>query len=425
MINSIKKILNNEYIFSIITKSLMLVIGFFHTAICARYLGPELKGLSAYITGVVTVWCIIITCGMHEAYPFFRKKNHTEDFCKKYMNNIITLYVFLLLVSVGISIFFVKVSFEVVVCIILTPLYAYQVIVSYVSLIEMPNLRNKSMTVICIIDLIFTVIIFLFTKSNLFWAVLILVFSNLFQAIYFTAILKIKYDIKDVSIKYILELSKFGFLPMIALLLTSLNYRLDIIMLRWFDNVNLAEIGIYSVAITLAEKALLIPNAVKEILLSKLTKEKGVNEVVKTMKLCFPISLLIALLIFCVGKFVIVILYGIEFQNAYGLTVISLVGVSFTIYLKMISTYNVVHGKQKTNLKLLIICNLINFLLNLSFIPKFGVYGAAYASTISYFICGIMFLIQFTKCNNISLKNVIIIEKEDIVSIKSKIFKSR
>ena len=97
-------------------------------------------------------------------------------------------------------------------------------------------------------------------------------YSPLFKSVYFTYKLHFNFSLKYIHKELIVELLKFGFFPMLALLLTSLNYKIDIIMLNMSRNITMAQIGVYSIGVALADKTVYIPDAVKEILLSKLAK---------------------------------------------------------------------------------------------------------------------------------------------------------
>ena len=54
---------------------------------------------------------------------------------------------------------------------------------------------------------------------------------------------------------------------MIVMLLITINYRVDIVMIRHLSSSS--EVGIYSVAVTLSNIFLVIPDAFKEVLFEK------------------------------------------------------------------------------------------------------------------------------------------------------------
>lgn len=414
---NIKKILHNQYIYSVITKIVIVAIGFLNSMILARYLGPELKGMAATVVNYANIFSIVVTFGLQEAYPFFRKEREKKKYLSEYMSFAVVLFVSYAIIA-GLFIVICKPQLEVIACIVVTLIMGYATIVNYVALVEAPNKRNSAMTVMYVIDLAVLVALYLFVPQSYLISVFLTSFIFLMQAMYYSFTLDFKFDLHLIKAKDIAQYIKFGFFPMIALLLTTLNYRVDVIMLRATPEVTYAQIGVYSVGVSLAEKVFMIPNAVKEILLSKLANGKSGNEVCKTIRMCWPICLFSTVGIIVLGKPFVNLFYGEAYSNAYSTTIICVFGTVFMIFFKMISTYNVVKGKQKINLFLLLIADIINIALNAILIPQYGTNGAAVASDISYFICASLFVIYFCKVENLKLKEVILLQKSDLTFLK-------
>lgn len=416
---NLRKFVTNQYIYSIITKLIVVGIGFLNSIILARYLGPELKGMAATTTNYANIASIVITFGLHEAYPFFRKKENPEKFLSKYMTMVICIY-FVYVAIAGISLLIIKASAEIIACVIVTLIMGYSTVVNYVALVETPNHRNTAMTWMYVVDLFVLLMCYLFVPQSYYVAVFLTAFIYLAQSVYYSFDLKFDFDIKLFTLNDIIAYVRFGFFPMVALLLTTLNYRVDVIMLRANPEISYAEIGIYSVGVSLAEKVFLIPNAVKEILLSKLANGKKADEVCKTIRLCWPICLVSTVGILVLGKPFINFFYGSEYDAAYWTTVISVFGTVFMIFFKMIGTYNIVNGQQKINLTLLAIADLLNVILNSILIPVYGANGAAIASDISYLVCALLFITCFCKSQNIGLKEMLFFKQSDLAILRKK-----
>lgn len=54
------RLLKNEYVFSVLTKILMVFVGFAHSVAIARFLGAELKGIMSSTQSIVNILAIII-----------------------------------------------------------------------------------------------------------------------------------------------------------------------------------------------------------------------------------------------------------------------------------------------------------------------------------------------------------------------------
>ena len=89
-------------------------------------------------------------------------------------------------------------------------------------------------------------------------------------------------------------------------------------------------------------------------------------------------------------------------------------GSIFVSYFNLIAQYNIVNNKQIRNVALLSLSIIINIGLNCLLIPKYELNGAALASGIGYFLSGIIFVIWFSKTNNINMSKMFLIQKNDL-----------
>lgn len=419
------RLLKNEYVFSVLTKILMVFVGFAHSVAIARFLGAELKGIMSSTQSIVNILAIIITFGVHEAYPFYRKKYGNTNFLNSYMSYICVLHIIYMIIGIILSFFFTSAGIVEVFACICAPISGYAIVSGYVCLVEYPRNRNAAFLSISILETIFAGILLFVTDSNYFWLFVLLVFSDLLKSVYFTYKLHFNFSLKYIHKELIVELLKFGFFPMLALLLTSLNYKIDIIMLNMSRNITMAQIGVYSIGVALADKTVYIPDAVKEILLSKLAKGKKEEEVARATRMCFPISIIMVIAIFMVGAPLIDFLYGSEYSGAFSVTVICVFGTAVMVFFKMIAQYNVVNKKQIINVIMLSVSVLVNIVLNILLIPKYGIIGAAIASIIGYFICAIVFVVYFSKVSSIPIREIVFLTKDDLTLIKNVVNKNR
>lgn len=412
----------NEYVMAVITKIFMVVIGLAESILLARYLGAELRGEVSYINSIAQTLFLVATLGIYTAYPYYRKKMDKEELLNTIMSLTLIMFIIYEILSLIIA-YFVKTNPEWLYISLITPLLFYDKVVSFIWMIEEPNKRNMISLIVNVIKLIYYFVLFLFGPKTLLWGVTTLIIAPLIESIYFSKNLKFSFSINRLKSRKIFSLISYGFLPMIAVLLTTLNYRIDVIMLKNANSIELASIGVYSIGIMLAEKILLVSDAVKEILLSKLAKGKNEDEVAKAMRFCFIVTFLMAILISIISKVFINILYGDEYSGAEVVTNISIWGTVFMVFFKMISQYNVANKKQVFNVLFLGIAIVLNIAMNAIFIPKYGINGAAIATTIGYTFSSILFIIYFHIISGISYRNLVLINKHDISVVLDKIKK--
>ena len=424
MKKKIKKVLKNEYVFSILTKFVSFSIGIIQSILVARYLGSALKGVNAYISSIASVGSIIVTFGMHQAYPYFRKKYGKEAVYQDFASLIMFLYSALFIVAVLMAVF-LSVSLELRAVFILIPLLGYSRIVAYLTLVEAPNIRNTWWTVISIVEIVYVALLWIFIERNVYWGISILLFADVLKCIIYTVLLRVRPRWNKNLPKLFSELLQYGFFPMLALLMTTLNYRIDVMMLRHYDFITDAMIGVYSLGISFSDKIVLIPDTMKGVLVSKLTKGAENEEVAKVCRLGFWASVILCLLIFALGKPVIRLLYGAEYEGAYPVVLITAAGILAVIFFKLIAQYNVVNKKQKLNVLLLSVAIVVDVVLNLVFIPLWGIQGAAFATSAGNLACGIAFVIYFSRISGIPVSKMLLIQKEDFNYVKTFFRKER
>ena len=423
MSKRLKKIAKNEYIFSMMTKMISFFLGLIQSVLLARFLGAELKGVNAYISSITSVGSIVITFGMHQAYPYFRKKYGKDAIYQDYISLIMMVFAFYMIVALLMA-FFLPVSIELKVAFILIPLLGYSHVVAYVTLIENPNVRNKWWTFIVILDVLYVFVLWKFVERSLTWGISILFFADALKCIVYTRQLHVKPRFHKGMEKMLKELLQFGFFPMLALVMTTLNYRIDVIMLHGYSEITDAMIGVYSLGLSLSDKIIIITDTLKGVLVSKLSKGAEDNEVAKVSRLCFWSSLFLTLCIFVFGRWVIQLLYGSEFRGAYSVVLITAVGVLSLNYFKLIAAYNVVNKHQVRNVAMLSIAILVDVVLNLMMIPRWGIQGAAFATSIGNLVCGIVFIIYFSKETSVRIAEMFLLQKSDLNLLRG-VFKKK
>lgn len=412
--------LKNEYIYSLIIKGCMVIVGLLESVLLARYLGAELRGNLSYIYSLSSTIYLILTFGIYTIYPFLRKKSEqpVQNIINEFMTITSVIFIFYFIVCMCCGFYIYKFSEITSLILFMIPFMGYDKISSFVFMIENPNRTNYISLLANIIQCLFLVFCMLFFTKSLIAGCCFYILGCTIKSIYCTYKLNCKLNLKLFSFSLLWNYIKFGFFPMIALLLTTLNYRLDVIMLGQYSYISLSQIGIYSIGIGLSEKSLLVPDTIKEVLLSKLAKGKGENEVAKVMRLCFAASILTAVFIQLLGEIIIEVLYGKEYSGAEMVTYISVWGTVFMVFFKMISQYNVIQHKQHLNVIFLLVSIIVNFFVNLLLIPYFGISGAAVATVIGYIISSIIFLIYFKKVSGIPIRKMMIPQKEDVIFLK-------
>ena len=411
VIKVVKTLFRQDYFFSVFSKMVGVVIAIVYSAFYNRYLGTVLKGDAAIISNYISLISSFAALGMYQAYPFYRKKG--KDIFYSFVNNTTTLYC-LLTLSCLIFVLVLPIKINLKIAIALVPIQAYIRQINYVVMVENPRRRNVSSIVISVLDLLVVLSFFFLSKATYGFLICILITQNLINLM--ISYCNLKVDIKRLrfDLSQIIQYIKFGILPMFTLILMTLNYRIDIFMLSDVFNIQNSEIGIYSVGVSLAEKIWLVPDAIKDILMSKLSNGSGASEVAKVTRTSIAVSFFMLVLMVVFGKPVVLLLYGAEFEKAYEILIVMLVGVIGMVFYKMVYAFNVVQGRRIINLVYLGGAAVVNAIGNYFLIPIGGILAAAWASVISYLVCGGAFLIYFHRTASVKYSEMLILKKSDV-----------
>lgn len=179
---------------------------------------------------------------------------------------------------------------------------------------------------------------------------------------------------------------RYGLIIYIGYIANQLHYRVDQIMLNTM--MGSTAVGIYSVGVRWAEMLFMLDAAISESAFYRISSLPAHESRQLTIRL-FKVQILIsgggALGLAIITYPMITILYGDAFKDAVVPLLILLPGVSFWSISKLLSTH-IAYNRGMFILPMLVsgIGLALNIILNMLFIPVWGILGAAWASTISY-----------------------------------------
>ena len=413
----IKNLVNQEYLFSVFSKLTGVALAMVYSVIYNRYLGASLKGEAAIISNYISLISSFTCLGMYQAYPYYKKREKGDAFYS-FINNMTSLYLLMLAAGVFL-VLIIPIGLNLKFAILLVPFHSYIRHINYVVTVEAPKRRNIGYILINFTDIFVVVFFYVFTNASYSYLIVILFAQILINLFISYKELHVVYQYLKFDLSKVIKYAKYGIIPMFTLMLMTLNYRIDILMLEHIGNITKAEIGVYSVGVALAEKIWLIPDAIRDILLSRLSRGTDNSEVAKVIRISLALSISMLIIFVLCGQWVINFLYGAEYAGSYQVLVIMLIGVIGMIFYKMVYSYNVVYGRKVINMVFLGLAAVLNIILNYLWIPVYGINGAGWASVISYTICGICFLIYFCYVEKIQVMKVIFIQKDDIKLIKN------
>ncbi len=409
----ISKLLKSDYTLSAVSKAATMLIGLLSSVFSTRYLGVVNKGTYAYITQLSKNAVIISNLGVYQSYSYNYKKLGS-DTLKKYSDIcFLQFFVFALLAA---AVCLVSKDFCIIMAALLVPFNMIKMQYENIVLVENIRLRmflhvfNQVLLTVCYAVLYFT------AKSNVLYIVLLTVFIDAFTVVFYLCKLHYVPKIWQVDFRFLLEVLKFGFIPMLSLLLVTLNYSVDIFFLEHLGTAE--ELGQYSFAATIINYVWMLPDAFKEVLFSKSARKFDRENISLSVKISVGAMLgcLVGFAVF--GKFLISLVYGSEFLPAYGVVLVLIIGAFPMAMFKLLGIVLVSQGKRGAHFASLAVSAAINIVANIYAIPIWGMYGAAWASVISYTVCGTVLTVYFCKTYSFGLKELLVPSKNDIAKLK-------
>lgn len=198
----------------------------------------------------------------------------------------------------------------------------------------------------------------------------------------------------------------FGWKSHLTNLLGFLNYRIDLLLINMLMQASAA--GIYIVAVNLVEKLWLLSQAVSTILYPKLASlhqdEKKRNLLTLFItKVSFILTILASILVLLLATPVIRILYGVDFIGAIKALFLLLPGIIAGSVGRIISNDMSARGRPELNLYVGIVSVILNVGANLILIPRYGINGAALATSFSYCVNTIIRLFIYKRFSGVGV----------------------
>lgn len=251
--------------------------------------------------------------------------------------------------------------------------------------------KMKSFTVINVTQNVFVVVlsIVLVTQLNLDvrGAVIGFVLPTILVGLLSLSFIKKYLTVGPSNFKMALkEVSRFGFYVVLTNSVGLLNTQTSSLMIGHF--MNETEVGYYAVAAIFIEGLYLIPSSIETVTDTLIVRYHVKNEDENLIKLIksnvlnvFVITVFESLILVLFGKFLIEKIFGVDFLPAYKPLLILLIGYCIFYPFQSISGFLPCIGKVELLSKISFFCAAINILFNILLVPKYGMTGAAVATT--------------------------------------------
>jgi O-antigen/teichoic acid export membrane protein len=198
-------------------------------------------------------------------------------------------------------------------------------------------------------------------------------------------------------------------------ILLYLNYRLDLFLVRnWLD---LTQTGLYSAAVTLAEVMWIIPNSVGNVLFPSAASSSGVSRDLLTRAVArrsFYLMLVVCTVLAATRTLAVRILFGSEYLAAAPALLALLPGILAMSLQSVLGADLTGRGRPLPVTLGAAIGLAANVILNILWIPRYGIVGASWASSVSYTLVTVVVLAAFLRVTHTRLRDVLLLRREDV-----------
>jgi len=414
-----------------ITSAIGYLFGITTSILLARTVGPEGKGILAVIGLAVGQVAEFLSLGLATAIVHYVGSSKAD---RRVVSS--TTFLLSLLLGIAASIiaivtlrFLLKPASSLMwlfiyVYALLSPLSLYSGYLSAIAraegkIIEISGIKLAER----IIHLLGMIVCFLFVKSTLA-VMFLLISSRIFSAVLlWTFCTRWGYfppSMKDVRKNIASRLIIYGVKGHAGTVFQSLNYRFDIYIVAYF--LSASQVGIYSVAVAFSEILWMVPDSLG-IVISQRSASRCRAEASRitatATRLMLPVLAFGCIAWALLGSFVIPLFYGAAFASASGAMFWLLPGIWFLGLWKNLLNDICFRGYPLYKTYSSGVAVLVTIILDLLLIPKFGIAGAAMASSAAYATAALITLFLYISAAGVRFRELLLPRYEDIDWFKS------
>lgn len=413
-------------LYTLISNIIIICIGFFTSWVISRTLGAELQGVYNLAILIPNLMYNFLNFGQDTSTMFFLSNKTINK--RDLIDNMIPVSIFYTIISTLLGTLFIFLLKDSMFTEVSNNTLIFALIISPLTFLN-NNLTavlksegkffivNKVQVINKIIYFLICTILFFIVDVN------IVIFANIIILSISIISLWKKIGIKSIRIKFNKEYQKknisYGFKGYLANMITFLNYRLDTFIIKALSKSTMA-VGQYGVSVTLAEQVWVFASAISSVMFPYITSIENDEDKSKVTSLTFKIVMVVtfmAIIVLFFASNLIRFVYGEDYYGSIIPLKILLIGVFSLSLGKILANDIASRGKPELNALSNLIGLLVNVIFNILLIPRFGIVGAAMATSISYTLTSSIFLISFIKLTGLTLKELLVFNKEERVVI--------
>lgn len=399
-------------------------VGLLTSIITARVMGPEKRGDYAAILAVPTLLVPLGELGLRQSAIFFIGKKKLDNQSVISTLGLINLFTSFLVIISSFVIYLVLghiATYGLILIAVAIVLIPPRFISSTFSGVIIGNGEIKKVAhgeILTQVSYLLLLCLFIIPQTTQVLGVVAAAgLPFVLQTIYILDLVR-KYG--RINVRYISgvpkQMLKTGFMYGITLFVLQLNYRLDIIILEQLTTA--AEVGIYSVGVTIVEMLWILPMALTQVnhMHSAIARDsiEYARKTAQLLRVVLWLGALSGLLVFLFIPQLVVFIYGEDYRASADVVRMLLLGIWAGLIFKVLNSDLAGRGRPEVALKVYGLALTFNVIANIILIPHYGVMGAALSSTFSYSLGAILFAVVYARISNLKLSELFMLRKSDI-----------
>ncbi|MAG32821.1 MAG: hypothetical protein CL908_18240 [Deltaproteobacteria bacterium] len=217
------------------------------------------------------------------------------------------------------------------------------------------------------------------------------------------------------------ESMAFGLKSYLQALAGQIHERIDVFMIAYLLR-DPEQVAFYAIAVGIVQRIMIVPTSIGSAAypqLAGLGRAAGAEFAARINRQSLLSVLAAALVLALIVPWAVPLVFGEPYRASVMPLEVLLPGVAmFSIY-KTLSRYFTAIDRQQANISTQIVSVIVNVLLNLWWIPLFGIMGAALASLASYALEAVLISIVFSRSTGVRLRTFLVVRREDFVQLRT------
>jgi O-antigen/teichoic acid export membrane protein len=273
---------------------------------------------------------------------------------------------------------------------------------------------------------LFFLILFLFVfHLGVLGAILSFMLGYYFAVIYMMFFLvknaQARFSLRMFSTEHFKAMFVYGLKAHVSNVMTFLNYRLDVYILKFFLISN-GSIGLYTAAVGIGEKLSIFSQSFSQVLLPRIASsnlEEDRNKITSMLsRFILILVIIVSVLIILFSDYVFELLHLYSFMKSSLLLKLLLPGLTLLTVEKILSNDLAGRGKPELNMYVSFFNVAFNVIFNIILIPRIGVKAAAIDSSLTYIASFIIKAFIFRSVTKLKFRDFLIIKRSDFVLMK-------